>query len=137
MNDNQKLMNKQLDEKVELLNKTMDYKIEMLRVNLNRDLVDKKQHNEVNIEANANKNIEPKNKFDDFQEQMEADSKAGDIIVCGVPYATGENHQLLYARTYRPLSVSVLLFLLRVGACRLDRKKPGLIFDSAINTEVP
>jgi post-segregation antitoxin (ccd killing protein) len=111
MNDNQKLMNKKLDEKVELLNKTMDDKIEMLRVDLNRDLVDKKQHNEVNIEANANKNIEPENKFDDFQEQMEADSKAADIIARdGVPYVTGENHQLLYTRKYRPLLVSVLLF---------------------------
>jgi hypothetical protein len=136
MNDNQKLMNKKLDEKVELLNKTIDDKIEMLRADLNRDLLDKKQHNEDNIDANANKIFELENKIDDLQEKMEADSKAADIIVRGVPYVTGENYQLLYSKISAAIGFCPA-FLPRVEAFRLGRKKPGSKFDPAIIMKFP
>jgi hypothetical protein len=136
MNENQKLMNKKLDEKVELLNKTIDDKIEMLRADLNRDLLDKIQHNEDNIDANANKIFELENKIDDLQDKMEADSKAADIIVRGVPYVTGENYQLLYSKISAAIGFCPAVLPI-VEAFRLGRKKPGSKFDPAIILKFP
>jgi hypothetical protein len=138
MNDNQKLMNKKLDEKVELLNKNIDDNIEMLRADLNRDLLDKRQHNENNIDANANKIFGLENEIDDLQDKVEADSKAADIIVRGVPYVTGENYRLLYSKISAAAAIGFCPAVLpRVEAFRLGRKKPGSKFDPAIILKFP
>jgi hypothetical protein len=131
-------MNKKLDEKVELLNKNIDDNIEMLRADLNRDLLDKRQHNENNIDANANKIFGLENEIDDLQDKVEADSKAADIIVRGVPYVTGENYRLLYSKISAAAAIGFCPAVLpRVEAFRLGRKKPGSKFDPAIILKFP
>jgi hypothetical protein len=127
----QKIMGRNLEDKVENLRTAMDQKIDELRTDIRDELSGIIQENTSRIEENSTKLQKMERKYEELENKLELAEKSMDLIVRGVPMLKDEN---LY-NIYRFIAVAINIqpeFLPRARLYRLGRKKPGSKADPPI-----
>jgi hypothetical protein len=127
----QKLMSKNIDEKVENLKTAMDEKIDKLRADIHDDLSKSIQANAEKIGVNTKKLSDLERKYEELENSLEFVEKSGDLIVRGIPLLRDEDLQTYYVDIARAIGFTPEV-LPRVRLYRLGRKKPGSKFEPPI-----
>jgi hypothetical protein len=131
LTSDQKLIARNLEDKVENLQAAMDSKIDRLRADIREELSGTIQENTTKIEANSNKLADLERKYEELENSHEFFEKSVDVIVRGIPMLKDENLNNHYKNIAAAINYNPEI-LPRVQTFRLGRKKPGSRTDPPI-----